>query len=211
MLVGEAFLFLALLGLILTTPIRGAWPRFSPDELEVLYLLWLLFAATKALEHRGVFEALARRLEAGKALGPKLVLGTFLLAALVTNDAALFAAMPLLLALRQKRAELAALLVVAANAGSALTPFGNPQNLYLYWYYGLSPAAFFAAVLPLAGGFFLALAAAAYFLSPPPLATPPKEGRVSVPVPVLAALFVVLHENDTTLTLLDSTTSSGVR
>ncbi len=90
------------------------------------------------------------------------MLGTFLPASLVTNDAALFAAMPL--ALGQKRAELAALLIVAANAGSALTPFGNPQNLYLYWYYNLSPTAFFAAVLPLAGGFFLALAATALFL-----------------------------------------------
>ena len=187
----EAFLFLAVLGLVLTTPLRGAWPRFSPDELEVLYLLWLLFAATKALEREGVFEALARRLEAGKALVPKLVLGTFLLAALVTNDAALFAAMPLVLALRQKRVELAALVIVATNAGSTLTPFGNPQNLYLYWYYNLSPTAFFAAMLPLAGGFFLALAATALFLSPPPLA-PPEEGRVSTSLPVLAALFGVI-------------------
>jgi len=46
----EAFLFLAVLGLVLTTPLRGAWPQFSPDELELLYLPWLLFTATKALE-----------------------------------------------------------------------------------------------------------------------------------------------------------------
>ncbi len=61
----EAFLLLAVLGLVLTSPIRGAWPRMSPDELELLYLLWPLFPATRSLEREGVFESIARRLEAG--------------------------------------------------------------------------------------------------------------------------------------------------
>ena len=38
---------------------------------------------------------------------------------------------------------------VAANLGSMLTPVGNPQNLYLYSYYDLSPAAFFSATFPI--------------------------------------------------------------
>ncbi len=188
----EGFLGLALLGLLVTTPLRGAWPRFSRDELEVLYLLFLLFTAVKAIERGGHFRALAGRLEAGQALGPKLVLGTFLLAALVTNDVALLATLPLVLALRNRRAELAVLLVLAANAGSALTPFGNPQNLYLYWYYRPGLGAFVTAILPLGAVFFALLGLAAWWLGPPPApfgGKSPARGRLGLP---LAALLVVI-------------------
>lgn len=121
-------MLLALFGLALTTPLRGAPPRLSRDEVEVLYLLWLLFAAVAGLRQKGLFVHLAARLERGPYLALKLVLGTFVLAALVTNDAALLAAVPLVLALENHRAALAALLVVAANAGSALTPFGKTST-----------------------------------------------------------------------------------
>ncbi len=184
-------MLLALLGLALTTPLRGALPRFTRDELEVLYLLWLLFAAVSGLQNKGLFAHLAARLEAGRHLGAKLVLGTFLLAALVTNDAALLAAVPLVLALRQNRAELAVLALVAANAGSALTPFGNPQNLYLYWHYGLSPLALIGTMLPLGLGFFFLL----WFLAakiPAPAArreVPPLSGPV---LPELLALLLLI-------------------
>jgi len=188
----EGFLGLALLGLFVTTPLRGAWPRFSRDELEVLYLLFLLFTAVRAIERGGHFRALAARWERGRLLGPKLVLGTFFLAALVTNDVALLAALPLVLALRSRRAELAVLLVLAANAGSALTPFGNPQNLYLYWYYRPGLGAFVAAILPLGAVFFALLGLAAWRLGPPPapfVPESPPQGRLGLP---LTALLVVI-------------------
>jgi len=99
---------------------------------------------------------------------------------------------PLVLALKNHRAALAALLVVAANAGSALTPFGNPQNLYLYWYYGLSPKTFLLAVLPLGLGFALALSLTALALPAAPRRETPVP-RLSGPVwPELLALLIVL-------------------
>ena len=42
-----------------------------------------------------------------------------------------------------------ALETAAANLGSALTPVGNPQNLYLYSAYGLTPGEFFSVTVPL--------------------------------------------------------------
>ena len=36
----------------------------------------------------------------------------------------------------------------AANLCGMITPFGNPQNLYLFSYYGLSTKTFFSAMLP---------------------------------------------------------------
>lgn len=33
---------------------------------------------------------------------------------------------------------------IAANMGGMITPYGNPQNLYLYSYYNISTSEFFA-------------------------------------------------------------------
>jgi len=91
-----------------------------------------LMGAVKALEQKGFFAGLAQRLEARGGLGPKLVLGTFVLASLVTNDVARLATLPLVLALRERRSELAVLVVLAANAGSALTPFTDHWRALLW-------------------------------------------------------------------------------
>ena len=49
--------------------------------------------------------------------------------------------MPLTLLLDARRKGLLVILeALAANAGSALTPFGNPQNLFIYWHYELDPS-----------------------------------------------------------------------
>jgi Na+/H+ antiporter NhaD/arsenite permease-like protein len=49
-----------------------------------------------------------------------------------------------------KMMETIILQTVAANIGSSLTPMGNPQNLFIYSYYGIKPMAFFATILLIA-------------------------------------------------------------
>lgn len=45
---------------------------------------------------------------------------------------------------------------VAANLGGMLTPFGNPQNLYLYSFYSYSAGEFFRVMaVPFAVAFIL--------------------------------------------------------
>ena len=59
-----------------------------------------------------------------------------LLSALVTNDVSLFLLVPLTRVLATQAhlplARLVVLEALAVNAGSALTPIGNPQNLFLW-------------------------------------------------------------------------------
>jgi len=162
----------ALLGLAVSSLWLQRLPRFSSDELEVLFLLWLLFAAVKGLEKTGLMAWVSRYLESGGRVSLKLVLITFFLAALVTNDVALVVVVPLTLAMNTNRkGALVMLEAFAANAGSALTPVGNPQNLYLYWHYGLEPLAFVQAILPFAAVFLVVLAAAAWVVETEPAAT----------------------------------------
>ncbi|WP_174769668.1 SLC13 family permease [Paraburkholderia bonniea] len=75
------------------------------------------------------------------------------LSTVLTNDVALFVVIPLVLSLHKltplplKR--LVVFIALAVNAGSVLTPLGNPQNLFLWQRSGVSLAAFIWALAPL--------------------------------------------------------------
>lgn len=160
----EWLLVTAALGLALSSAFLARLPRFSSDELEVLFLLWLLFVAVKGLEKSGLMAWVSRYLERGGRVPLKLVLITFFLAALVTNDVALVVVVPLTLAMNtDRKGALVMIEAFAANSGSALTPFGNPQNLYLYWHYQVEPLSFVTTIAPF-GAAYLALLAGAAFL-----------------------------------------------
>ena len=158
----EWLLVLALAATLVLSLALGRRPRFSADELEVVVLLGLLFASVRGLEQSGLMDRIACGLERGRHVAPKLVLATFVLAALVTNDVALVVVVPLTLGLRTgDRAALVMLEAFAANAGSALSPIGNPQNLYLYWHYRLDPLPFVATIAPFSLGLLAVLLLAA--------------------------------------------------
>ncbi len=152
LLVEEFFLFLFLAGTFILSLWEGRFPKISPDEWRVLALLFTLLVAVKGLELSEVLKYLALRLEGFKYFPLLLVFYTAILSMFVTNDAALLTVVPLTLLLRKDR-ELIPLLVVleilAANIGSALSPFGNPQNIYLIHHYGLTLRDFLSAVVPL--------------------------------------------------------------
>ncbi|MBN8930770.1 MAG: hypothetical protein J0G97_02270, partial [Rhizobium pusense] len=86
------------------------------------------------------------------------VLSTFL-----TNDVALFIIVPLTLTLRRLCEIPVSRLIIfealAVNAGSLLTPIGNPQNILLWGRSGLSFAAFTWQMAPLALVMMLSLMA----------------------------------------------------
>ncbi len=158
----EWLLFSGFLGVAATSLYLGRLPSFPASQLQVLALLWILFVVIQGLRAGGAVSWFARVLEGGRLLSLKLVLGTFFLSALVTNDVALVLIVPLTLSLNiEKKDILVVLEALAANAGSALTPFGNPQNLLIYWYYRLDPGSFMAAILPFSGAFLVLLAAGA--------------------------------------------------
>ena len=104
----------------------------------------LAYAAARLVDHAGT-----ERLAALALIGLTLAAAMF-----VTNDVALFVAVPLTLSLTRLTGLSPLRLVIfealAANAGSLLTPIGNPQNLFLWQVSGVSFAAFTWAMAPLA-------------------------------------------------------------
>lgn len=141
---------------------------FSYLDYKVLTLLFCLMAVVAGAGREGAFETasqfLLRKVHGTKALSFLLVFLCFFSSMLVTNDVALIAFVPLAVSLervlgRRRLVRIVVLQAVAANVGSVLTPVGNPQNLYLYSRFSLSPADFFAVTVPLTVmGFFLLLA-----------------------------------------------------
>jgi len=113
------------------------------------HFFFILFVTVKGLENSGLLRCLSQRLERGKAIPVKLVLMTFFFSMVVTNDIALIVIVPLTLALKVERLDMLVIFeALAANAGSALTPFGNPQNLFIYWFYQISPIDFVMSIAP---------------------------------------------------------------
>ena len=115
-----------------------------------------LLAITQGIERSGMLQATAQRLLARMTDERRLALllsaAAALLSALVTNDVSLFLLVPLTRVLAAQAhlplARLVVLEALAVNAGSALTPIGNPQNLYLWHRSGESFFGFMSMMAP---------------------------------------------------------------
>jgi Na+/H+ antiporter NhaD/arsenite permease-like protein len=133
-----------------------------------------LLAITQGVERSGVLQAAAQRLLARvtdrRSLALLLTGGAALLSALVTNDVSLFLLVPLTRVLAGQAdlplARLVVLEALAVNAGSALTPIGNPQNLYLWHRSGESFAGFVGMMAPTVAVMLAWLFVATWWLVP---------------------------------------------
>lgn len=124
----------------------------------VLIQLFCLMAAVGGFRSIGLFEKATAILlkSAGtvRRLGIILTLICFFTSMLLTNDVALITFVPLTLLVysyipdEKSRIFTIVLETAAANLGSMVTPFGNPQNLYLYDVYELRVGDFFGTMLP---------------------------------------------------------------
>jgi Na+/H+ antiporter NhaD/arsenite permease-like protein len=120
--------------------------------------------------------ALLARAHSLRSLGLGLVATTALLSMALTNDVSLFLVVPLTLAIgglsNLPVARMVVLEALAVNAGSTLSPIGNPQNLLL-WQHAQVPFLRFAlAMLPAAAVMSALLAALTWLWLP--------RGRVSL-------------------------------
>ncbi len=161
----EWLLLAAATGFVLTSGWLKQLPSYSTQEYEVLFILFSLFVVVKGLERSGLITRLSRSIEKGKAVSLKLVVATLLLSMLITNDAALIVLVPLTLMLNVKHKDILVILeALAANTGSALTPFGNPQNLFIYWYYNLTAGEFISTIAPFTIAFSVLLILSSLFI-----------------------------------------------
>nr|WP_290696103.1 SLC13 family permease [Halomonas sp. UBA3074] len=142
-----------------------------------------LMLLSRALELSGYLTLWGRRLllhlRGERRLAMGLVIFSGLLSAVVTNDVALFIVVPLTLSLASMAALPIARFIVfeamAVNAGSSLSPIGNPQNLYLWQRSGIGFGDFLWTMLPLGVGLMLLL------LMLIPLAFPKASIRLEAP------------------------------
>jgi di/tricarboxylate transporter len=158
-LAGDYLLWTLLLALAAFSIARPAGIVHYPGLVDwhTIATLAGLLALTKGVELSGYLPRLAQRLVAAmpseRSLAVFLVLATALLATVLTNDVALFVMVPLTLTLKNSGVPLTRLIVfeaLAANAGSVLTPIGNPQNLFLWQLANVPFEHFVLAMLPLA-------------------------------------------------------------
>lgn len=127
---------------------------------KVLGCLTALMLVVAGLRKQRVFvrlaSALLKRVHGVRGIGFSLVFLTFFVSMAITNDVALITFVPFVIAVYLADGRPKAILpvvvlqTVAANIGSALTPVGNPQNLYIYNRYGFSVGTFFSTMLPFA-------------------------------------------------------------
>lgn len=134
-----------------------------PDEAYLGYFDWktlgclfCVLAVASALRLMGAFDRAARaviaRFRRPGPLALALVLTTAALSCVATNDMALIMMLPLSAAtlmganLPRLVTPVFVLQSLAANLCGMIVPFGNPQNLYLYSYYGLGLGDFLAAM-----------------------------------------------------------------
>lgn len=131
----------------------------SSINLPLLGLLFCLMSIVAGLRQSGLFAAIYQKLfhdeTSSRTLGRFFIFSCFFSSMLITNDVALIIFVPLaILVLTEVRAIRLLIPVViwqtiAANMGSMLTPIGNPQNLFIYSYYGLSLPDFLRITFPI--------------------------------------------------------------
>lgn len=136
-----------------------------PDKAYLAYFDWktltclfCVLAVVCALKNISFFTVLAEKIVAlfknARASILALVYITFLGSMLIANDMALLTFLPLgyfVLTSTGKTKYMAFTFImqnIAANLGGMLTPFGNPQNLYLYTKFTIPTGEFVATMLP---------------------------------------------------------------
>ena len=132
-------------------------PKLSYIDFNVLILLFNLMVVVAAFKELKVLDSIAigllKKCNTYTSISLALVFITFISSMIVTNDVALITFVPLSIVIARK-ANINVLKIVvfqtlAANLGSSFTPMGNPQNLFIYSFYNLSPIDFFKITLPI--------------------------------------------------------------
>jgi Na+/H+ antiporter NhaD/arsenite permease-like protein len=175
------------------------WKYIGYFDLRTLVCLFSMLLIVRALSEAGFFHALSHRIiELSWSLRAavfSVTAITLISSMFITNDMALIAFLPLgfyVLKSSKKLSLLPLLFIVqtmAANLGGMLTPFGNPQNLFLFSKYHIAlPEFLHIMILPFSVS--VALTAASCFFAPPKKIKVPREAAAFNKK--LSAIYLVL-------------------
>lgn len=126
-------------------------------DYNTLITLFCMLSVVSGLKSTNVFEYLSNKLvclfNTRRNVIYALVFGTFFFDMIVANDMSLITFLPLTYIVLHSTGNdeyLAFTFImqtIAANMGGMITPYGNPQNLYLYSYYNIEPGNFFSILI----------------------------------------------------------------
>lgn len=146
---------LAFISCFIITP-DSKYPSYI--NFRVLAILFSLMLVVSALIRIGTFDFLTSkllgRIHSERYISLLLVVLSFFMSMLLTNDVTLVTLVPFAINVlkeykdRRRTMYTLILMTVSANLGSMLTPIGNPQNLYLYSHYHMKLSSFIKLMLP---------------------------------------------------------------
>ncbi|WP_353662380.1 SLC13 family permease [Hydrogenimonas sp. SS33] len=182
-LVDEWLLLVSLIGLITTSLYLKHWPHYTWRDGAPVFLLYALFVSVKGIEKSRLLLGISGFLEKSHHVPLILVITTFFLSMFLTIDVSLVTMLPIVLSMHLKqKGRLVILVALTAHAGAALTPFGTPQNLFIYTYYDPGFIPFLKAIAPFSFGLLFLYLLAALFMGRKP-ATKLKSGHVHIERP----------------------------
>lgn len=130
-------------------------PKFSYIDTHVLMILFNLMVVVELYKKENVLDFIAinflKKYNNQNIICAALIILVFFFSMFLTNDVALITFIPLTIIIGKKSnfstLKIVILETIAANLGSALTPMGSPQNIYLYSKFAPTPAEFFKITL----------------------------------------------------------------
>ncbi len=154
------------------SPVDGCF--LESIDWRTLGTLFMMLTVLEGFKQENIFSPVIRfatKFRKLRGLSLFLVFGVFFSSMFVTNDVSLIIFVPLTIMLfRQAEKESFILPVIsleniAAVRGSLLTPFGSPQNLFLFGKFGVSASVFILHMLPLCVFSAVLLVAFIFFLT----------------------------------------------
>ncbi|MDV3426818.1 MAG: anion transporter, partial [Bacillota bacterium] len=126
-------------------------------DMKVIASLFSLMLISQAFEKYQLLNYISTtilsKVNSQRKIGILLIFVTAVLGSFITNDVALITIVPITIGIGKKAGfdpyKIIVFETIAANIGSSLTPFGNPQNLYLYSRYRISLSLFFSVIGPI--------------------------------------------------------------
>ena len=200
----NAVLIIAFIAAVITSVIVPPDKEYlNYIDFKTLACLFSVLAVVCALRNIRFFytlaKAIVRKFKNAKIAILVLVYITFLGSMLIANDMALLTFLPLgyfILHTTGKEKYLSFTFImqnIAANLGGMLTPFGNPQNLYLYSKFNISNGEFISIMLlPFCVSVVLITICCLVFVKSEPLVIKEKSAQLPIwRVAVYLALFAV--------------------
>lgn len=148
-------------------------------EEKTLITLFCMLSVVAGLKYTNVFELISKKMiglfHTRRSVIYALVFGTYFFDMIVANDMSLITFLPLAYIVMHSTGNdkylgvTFILMTIAANMGGMITPYGNPQNLYLFSFYEMGLLDFLSALIIQAAAILIMLFISGLFIKNEPL------------------------------------------